>query len=280
MTQTDLTVSDVIPLTLPRGYNPADSNSRAFGNNSDDLYDTFLTHDQQEPVLYTEADLNLIDGARVHFGRITPGTRFTTAVMRAQSTSPQFSGATLAWNGAGWNLALRDGLTLVYGVNAPLQALRDSHGNTVRIFRLYQNTEGNYVGPISEVVSPNGYWLAYTWDTSRNHDFYVLAAGTAILVHNHDCSDLAWQAALHIQEGIDRGEISHVSPGIDMSDTEAIAAYLDRIMEGPSHTLGDGERAWYDANSGVVVVARTQYSATAYQMTYRDFLKFLSRRGQ
>jgi len=33
---------------------------------------------------------------------------------------------------------------------------------------MYQNTSGNYDGPITSVVSPNGYWLAYTWDTSVN----------------------------------------------------------------------------------------------------------------
>jgi YD repeat-containing protein len=168
MTQTDLAVNDVIPLTLTRGYNPGDGNPRPFGNNSNDLYDTFLSHDQLEPSLYTEADLNLVDGAQVHFTRITAGTSFANAVMEAQSTSGPFSGATLAWDGAGWNLALRDGSTLVYGENAPLQAIRDSHGNTVRIFRLYQDADGNYEGPITNVVSPDGFWLAYTWDTSVN----------------------------------------------------------------------------------------------------------------
>ena len=88
MTQTDLVVPDVIPLTLTRGYNAADGNARQFGNNSSDLYDTFLTHDQPEPTLYTEADLNLVDGARIHFTRITPGTSFSTAVMRAGRDRP------------------------------------------------------------------------------------------------------------------------------------------------------------------------------------------------
>jgi RHS repeat-associated protein len=168
MTQTDLSVNDVIPLALTRGYNPGDGNSRAFGNNSGDLYDTFLTHDQPEPSLYTEADLNLIDGGQVHFVRTTPGTTFSNAVMETQSASPQFFHATLSWNGKGWNLKLRDGTTLVYGENAPLQAIRDAHGNTVQIFRMFFNSFGNYDGPITNVVSPNGYWLAYTWETSVN----------------------------------------------------------------------------------------------------------------
>jgi RHS repeat-associated protein len=168
LTQTDLTVNDVIPLTLTRGYNSGDGNQRQFGNNSTDLYDTFLTHDQAEPALYTEADLNLVDGQKVHFTRISPGTSFDGAVMTAQSTSPEFFGATLAWNGEGWNLTTRDGLTLVYGENAPLQEIRDSHGNTVRIIRLFQNGFGNYEGPITQVISPNGDWLAYTWDNFDN----------------------------------------------------------------------------------------------------------------
>jgi RHS repeat-associated protein len=168
MTQTDLTVNDVMPLTLTRGYNPGDGNPRQFGNNSSDIYDTFLTHDQEEPELYTEADLNLVDGGRVHFARITPGTSYAGCVMEAQSTSPEFFGATLAWNGEGWNLTLRNGMVLVYGENAPLQEIRDSHGDTVRIIRMYQNVYGNYDGPITQVISPNGYWMAFTWDNYDN----------------------------------------------------------------------------------------------------------------
>jgi YD repeat-containing protein len=168
MTQTDLTVNDVMPLALTRGYNPGDGSPRQFGNNSSDIYDTFLTHDQTEPLLYTEVDLNLIDGGRVHFARISPGTLYTGCVMEAQSTSPEFFGATLAWNGEGWNLTLRNGMVLVYGENAPLQEIRDSHGNTVRIIRMYQNAYGNYDGPITQVISPNGYWMAFTWDSYDN----------------------------------------------------------------------------------------------------------------
>jgi RHS repeat-associated protein len=168
LTQTDLVVPDVIPLTLTRGYNSGDGNARQFGSDSSDLYDTFLTHDQPEPSQYTEADLNLIDGARIHFTRISAGQDFTNAVMTTQSTSPAFYGATLAWDGHGWNLTLRDGMTLIYGENAPLQQIRDTHGNTVRIFRLFQDSFGQYNGPITSVVSPNGYWLAYTWNTAVN----------------------------------------------------------------------------------------------------------------
>jgi RHS repeat-associated protein len=166
MTQTDLVVPDVIPLTLTRGYNPADGNSRTFGNNSFDLYDTFLS--SPSPTEWTEADLNLVDGAQVHYVRTSPGIKWYDAVLTSTSTSGQFFGSKITWNGQGWNLTLRDGMTLVYGEYDLLQEIRDAHGNTVRIYRMYHNSFGSYDGPITEVVSPNGYWLSYTWDTSVN----------------------------------------------------------------------------------------------------------------
>ena len=164
MSQTDLAVADVIPLTLTRGYNPGDGNARSFGNNSNDFYDTFLTSAQQ----FQQADLNLVDGQRVHYVRVSPGGTFSDAVFASQATSGQFFGSTMAWNGDGWDLTLRDGTTLVYGELGPLQEIRDAHGNTVRIFRMFDSIFGGYDGPITEVVSPNGYWLAYTWDTAVN----------------------------------------------------------------------------------------------------------------
>jgi RHS repeat-associated protein len=164
MSQTDLAVADVIPLTMTRGYNPGDGNPRPFGNNSNDFYDTFLTSAQA----FQQADLNLIDGQRVHYVRVSPGEGFSDAVFESQATSGQFFGSKMAWNGDGWDLTLRDGTTLVYGELGPLQEIRDAHGNTVRIFRMFINEFGGYAGPITEVVSPNGYWLAYTWDTAVN----------------------------------------------------------------------------------------------------------------
>jgi YD repeat-containing protein len=165
-TQTDLSVNDVIPLTFTRGYNSGDGNERALGNNSNDIYDTFLSGPALGQPAYQDATLNLIDGGTVHFTRISPGTGFDTAIFEAQSTSPQFYHATISWNGWGWNLTLRDGLTLMYGVDEPLQAIRDAQGNTVRIYRMYQDEDGQYYGPITNVISPNGYWLAYSWNNT------------------------------------------------------------------------------------------------------------------
>ncbi len=114
-------------------------------------------------------------------------------------------------------------------------------------------------------------------DTVDNdHTYNVHTVGTGLLVHNQDCSDAAWQGALHIQEEYAAGNLSHTIPGIDMSNTRAIAAYLDRVMAGPAYTLPGGERAWYDGERGLAVISRTDYSATAYEMSYRNFLNLLS----
>ena len=162
MQQTDLTVNDVMPLELTRAYNGGDSYERPFGYGQNDLYDTFLSSQNQ----YQEADLNFTDGSTVHYTRTTPGNCYCTAAFAASTTTTRFAGSSMVWNGAGWNLRLTDGTVLVYGENAPLQKIIDPNGNTVLILRANKGAFGNYIGDITDVRSPNGYWLHYTYDTS------------------------------------------------------------------------------------------------------------------
>src|SRR4029453_6487825 len=70
-----------------------------------------------------------------------------------------FYRSVMQWNGDGWNLRLTDGTVYVFGVNAPLQAIRDRHGNQITIVHA-SATRGN----ITHVVSPNGRWIAFTYD--------------------------------------------------------------------------------------------------------------------
>jgi len=46
-------------------------------------------------------------------------------------------------------------------------------------------------------------------------------------------------------------------------------------MEGPAYDLADGGRAWYDPATGIAVIAKNAYSATAYEMTFAKFLQLL-----
>jgi hypothetical protein len=96
----------------------------------------------------------------VHYVRITPGTGWTDAIFAHQETATTaatptaFYKSTMRWNGHGWDLTTTDGTVYVFGENAPLQAIRDRHGNQMTI--LHANDQQ---GPVTQVLSPNGRWI-------------------------------------------------------------------------------------------------------------------------
>jgi RHS repeat-associated protein len=161
--QTDLYLPDVIPLALTRTYNSADTIARPFGRGMTNPYSMFAWSANQ----YQEVDLILPDGGRVHFVRTSPGTGWADAVFVHQETATtsatptRFYKSRMVWNGDGWDLTLKDGTVYVLGENAPLQAIRDRYGNTVRI----AHTSGQG-GNVTQVTSPNGRWISFTYDTS------------------------------------------------------------------------------------------------------------------
>ncbi|HEU4391747.1 MAG TPA: DUF6531 domain-containing protein, partial [Blastocatellia bacterium] len=156
--QTDLVLPDIIPITLTRTYRPNDAAVRPFGIGANHPYGIFLYSANQ----YQEADLVLPDGAKIHYVRTTPGTSYTTAVFEATSTPTGAYKSRIVWNGNGWDLTMKDGSVLVFGENAPLQAIRDRNGNQLTLTR----TNGQ-LGNITRVTSPNGRWIEFTYDGSN-----------------------------------------------------------------------------------------------------------------
>ena len=161
MRKTDLALPDVLPLVLTRTYRPQDSASRPFGIGATHPYETFLW----SAVQYQEADLVLADGGRVHYVRTSPGTGFTDAVFEPSGTPSAFQGSRIVWVG-GWQLTLKDGSSMLFGENAPLYAIRDRYGNTIRIERA-GTTGGFPSGDITQIVSPHGRWIRFTYDSSH-----------------------------------------------------------------------------------------------------------------
>jgi RHS repeat-associated protein len=156
----DLVLPDSIPILIERAYRPQDSNSYSFGKGTTSLYDMRLWSEHN----YTEADLIMPDGGRVHYVRTSPGTGYKEAVYRASNTPGQFFGSTITWDESvpGWNLTLTNGLTFVFGELAPLQAIRDQYGNELTISR----TEGQK-GNITQITSPHGRWVKFVYDGSN-----------------------------------------------------------------------------------------------------------------
>lgn len=157
-TKTDLALPDTLPITLSRTYRQEDNTSRAFGIGSSHPYEMFLWSVNN----YQEADLILPDGGRIHYVRISPGTGFGDAVYEHTATPSAFYKSLLSWNGNGWDLKLKDGTVYVFPDFAPLKSIRDRYGNQVTITR-----SGGATGNITQITSPNGRWLQFTYDPSN-----------------------------------------------------------------------------------------------------------------
>ena len=160
--KTDLELADVMPLAVTRIYNSGDGFNRPFGTGMTHPYAMFLWSAEQ----YQEADLILPEGGKIHYGA-SPGTGYADAVFEHRETSmigatpTPFYRSVMRWNGDGWDLRLTDGTVYVFGENAPLQAIRDRHGNQVTIAH-----QSRTLGNITHVTSPNGRWIAFTYDAN------------------------------------------------------------------------------------------------------------------
>lgn len=157
-TQTDLRLADVIPLALTRTYRQNDVNQHAFGVGMTLAYDLYLWSANQ----YQEVDLLMPDGGKVHYVRTSSGTGFTDAVFATSAGPSAFFQSVISWNGAGWNLVLRDGAVYVFGENAPLQSIQDRLGNHIQLVRA-----GGPSGQIQQIASPNGKFIQFTRDSGN-----------------------------------------------------------------------------------------------------------------
>jgi RHS repeat-associated protein len=161
--KTDLFLPDTLPIMLTRTYRPEDNQSRSFGIGTTFPYDLFLFSAQP----FQEADLILPDGGRVHYVRISPGVGFEDAEFEHTTTPTAFYRSRIKWNGNGWDLSLKDGTVYVFGTMAPLNAIRDRYGNKVTIARARVNQFGSPTGNITQIRSPNGRWLEFTYDANN-----------------------------------------------------------------------------------------------------------------
>jgi RHS repeat-associated protein len=163
--KTDLVISDVLPVSLTRAYRPGDSMSRAFGVGTTHAFDMFLVG---ETISYSYSELILPDGSRIRYDRISSGSSYANAVYVHTSTTTMYYGSVITWNGAGWNLTLRNGTVYIfpdgYGATIPQQCaligIKDRYGNTVTITR-----DSNH--NLTQITTPNNRWIQFTYDSSN-----------------------------------------------------------------------------------------------------------------
>jgi YD repeat-containing protein len=162
--QTDLFVSDVMPLALTRTYRgwDYDESEREFGAGANHPYDICPTMTRFP---YTYMDLVLEDSRQIHFPRVSKGTGYADAVFRHADTSSEFYGAQMAWNGNGWTLDFRDGRRLLFpeayyaktfAQGAPFE-MQDGEGHRIQFKRDEQRR-------LRQLTAPSGYTITFKYD--------------------------------------------------------------------------------------------------------------------
>lgn len=162
--QTDLFVSDVMPLSLTRTYYAWDPESHAFGVGTNHPYDICPTGTRFP---YTYQVLNLEDGNRLYMPRVSKGTGYADAVFRYDLASSEFYRAITAWNGNGWTMTLRDGWKIYFpeAYNAKNFAqgaateIADAKGDRIRLIR-------NKARNLEKLISPSGRTISFQYDSS------------------------------------------------------------------------------------------------------------------
>jgi RHS repeat-associated protein len=171
---TDLIVPDVLPLALTRTYNSQDADpmsARPFGIGMTHPYAIFLH--MMDVGAFSEADLIQPDGGRIHLVKTAEsGANWWQAIFEHTATPTGFYKSRLSfWGGilanGGWQVARQDGTSYIFGHAAPLSAIRDRAGNEIRLTWSTTNTFGSGTGNITRITSPNGRWIAFTYDPSN-----------------------------------------------------------------------------------------------------------------
>jgi RHS repeat-associated protein len=162
---TDLYVSDVLPISVTRSYNSRDPEVRPFGRGMTHAYAIF----QHSESNFNEADLYLPDGGKIHYARISPPeVPWYLAEFEHTATPTAFYKSTLKMVGGRFHITLKDGTIYIFGHGAPLQAIRDRHGNEITISWSLVNAFDAGTGNITRITSPNGRWIEFTYYAGTN----------------------------------------------------------------------------------------------------------------
>ena len=163
--KTDLDVPDVMPLAFTRCVMPLDDWAKRNHTFLPHVYDIFMFGDRRP---YTYLFWVLPDRQQIRYERVSPGTGYADAVFESTSSDPMFSQSRVAWNGWGWDLNLRNGLTVLspeaYNAERPQQesvsGIFDREGHEVQV-------ERESKGEIRKIISPSGRSIRFEYTGGR-----------------------------------------------------------------------------------------------------------------
>lgn len=236
---TDLAISDVLPISVSRTFNPGDSVARGFGIGTVLDLDMYLWSANQ----YQETDLFLPDGGKIHYPRTSPGIGYGDAVFEHTATPTAFYKSKIYKSAdvLGWILKLRDGNKYLFGDNFPLYAVEDLYGN-----RIWLTRGANF--RVTRIASPNGRYIDLTYDTSNRVSQATDNIGRTV-TYTYDAGNRLWKVTNPNNEVT---EYTYDGSGrmLTIKDARGIV-YLTNE---------------YDANGRVI--SQTQADQTTFQFAY------------
>jgi RHS repeat-associated protein len=234
---TDLAISDVMPISVSRTYNPGDSVSRQFGIGTSLDLDMYLWSANQ----YQETDLFLPDGGRIHYVRTSGGIGYLDAVFEHTATPTAFYKSTIVY---GWTLKLKDGTKYLFGDTSPLHQIEDRYGNRIGLARGPNIATGH----ITRITSPNGRYIDLTYDTSNRVSQAVDNIGRTV-TYTYDAGGRLWKVT-NPNNGVTEYTYDASNRMLTIKDARGIV-YLTNE---------------YDANGRVT--RQTQADQTTFQFAY------------
>jgi|CXWL01.1.fsa_nt_gi RHS repeat-associated protein len=241
-TDTDITVPDVMPITMTRTYRTKDTASRVFGIGASHPYDQYMLRDD----LCTAVRVILPDGAYIHFTR-TSGTNCLNSTLQHTSTQMAFYAATMVWDQVyqRYRLTFKDGTEWRFSEYGALVAMLDRNGNATTLTRAL---DGGLTGNLTKITSPSGRYLTLAYDASNRVTQVTDILGRQI-VYTYDASGRLWK-------------VTNAAGGIAEYTYDASHRLLtNKEPNGNTHVTNA-----YDANGRVAT--QTQADGTTYQFAY------------
>ncbi|WP_379653770.1 RHS repeat-associated core domain-containing protein [Pseudoxanthomonas sp. UC19_8] len=172
----DVTIHDIVPITVARSYRPHDMNRREFGIGTS--WNWGYTLSRPDTSSYDVIDLVLPNGSSVQFGRISGSGN--QGEWRQAGSNTEFAGALLKtvydsdptqpW-GRAYRLTLRDGSRMQFSSYNDIRVrwIEDRHGNRTSL--VYD------AGLVVKVISPSGRSISIDYDGNSRISTIADSAG-------------------------------------------------------------------------------------------------------
>ena len=201
---TDLSISDILPISLTRSYMSSDANYRDFGLGMSLSYEMFpeLTGGSTGTAAAEEYSQLVIETptSGIAFQNTTPAYGdFSDALFVAQTQPGPFLGAQATWTGNGFAVKQRNGMLYAFGYHSPLTYMQDRFGNRVSLtYEQVGLKAGKPANRVVRVTSPSGRFIQFTWADlypQGQNGSYASPTGTDIYVIQSAIDNLGRQVA-------------------------------------------------------------------------------------